>query len=319
MAAASNSSHRAMAWDPTGTSQLCLGPISSTGEISVFLSNDGTGCPSQETECLLRCLDAREEWLATTTTQSQSQHHKGKIIAAAAEERINLSMDYRSALCECLMMLQKRKVLEEDGTENNEEENNNQELLSLTWAISHLAEIFLLPPASLARSSSLSLSPLDGSAGSLTSNVIRYLRLHHSNVSYYMDMPEVMEMLESDQPEYYKGKNLHIPGPYDLPFWNLLVQFVVVGDLSKAWSLLSHHSGCRHAEEEAAATEDDVLSEMGEGFAAIRAILLSAPIPGKPKKIISHLSCTASVLQLDKNNANHLASLPPSFPLNVLM
>lgn len=311
MAAASDSSHRAMAWDPTGTSQLCLGPISSTGEISVFLSNDGTGCPSQETGCLFRCLDAREEWLATTTTQSQSQHHKGKIIAAAAaEERINLSMDYRSALCECLMMLQKRKDLEEDGTENNEEENNNQELLSLTWAISHLAEIFLLPPASLARSSSSSsLSPLDGSAGSLTSNVIRYLRLHHSNVSYYMDMPEVMEMLESDQPEYYKGQNLHIPGPYDLPFWNLFVQFVVVGDLSKAWSLLSHHSGCRHAEEEAAGTEDDALSEMGEGFAAIRAILLSAPIPGKTKKIISHLSYIASVLQLDKNNANHPPSL----------
>jgi hypothetical protein len=99
------------------------------------------------------------------------------------------------------------------------------ELLTVTFAISHLAEVFLLP--SLASTSEMmitmpstryasnvqgkfinastagSSSRLDGPAGSLTADTVRYLRKHHSKaVAFYMDMPQVQAMLESDQPEY---------------------------------------------------------------------------------------------------------------------
>ena len=85
-------------------------------------------------------------------------------------------------------------------------------------------------------------------------------------------------MCNSDQPEYYKGK-FSISGPYEYPYWNLVLQFVITGELSKAWTLLSYHSGCRYAEEEAI-NADTELSELGEGFAALRSLLMAAPLPG---------------------------------------
>ena len=89
-------------------------------------------------------------------------------------------------------------------------------------------------------------------------------------------------MLECDQPEYYQfpsSSSNVIPGPYDYPYWNLLLQFVIHGELSTAWTLLWHHSACRHAEEEAASGKVEVSHE-GQGFAALHAIFLSAPVPG---------------------------------------
>ena len=100
-------------------------------------------------------------------------------------------------------------------------------------------------------------------------------------------------MLEDDQPEYYLPDHGDVPppsaGPYDRPYWNLLLRAVVRGELEDAWTLLSHHSACRRAEEEEeeAAEEGEggggmmrEISPEVEGFAALRAILLSAPIPG---------------------------------------
>ena len=63
-------------------------------------------------------------------------------------------------------------------------------------------------------------------------------------------------------------------GPYEHPYWNLLLRAVVRGELYAAWTLLSHHS---------AVGEEGGLHEISpdaEGFAALHAILLSAPIPG---------------------------------------
>jgi hypothetical protein len=201
-----------------------------------------------------------------------------------------LSMDYRAALCECLMQLRAQKYdkgaqMMKDG--EDEEERNNLELLSLTYAISHLAEICLLPslaaPSLRGRANS-NISPLDGPAGSLTSDMARYLRLHHT--SSLMDLPEVTEMLRSEQPEYYKlpassSSNDIIPGPYDF-YYNLLLRLVIQGQLSTAWTVLSRHSACRHAREDAEGAADGEYepSPEGEGFAILQAILLSAPIPG---------------------------------------
>jgi len=255
-------------------------------------NNFGTGCPPAEAECLLSCLDARNEWLG-----QRHQCGGGRRKGGAADE---LSMDYRATLCECLIALQNKLRGDGDGNHgvaklnsSDEVEGNNLELLTLTYAISHLAEIFLLPSAasneSLYPSSfdggfhdrSSPESRLDGPAGSLTADTVHYLRLHHSKTSSLMELPEVMDMLESDQPEYYKFPSTSsnvIPGPFEYPYWNLLLQAVMQGELSKAWTLLWHHSACRHAEEEAASGRE--MSEEGEGFAALHAMLLSAPLPG---------------------------------------
>lgn len=112
-----------------------------------------------------------------------------------------------------------------------------------------------------------------------------------------MEMPQVRTMLESDQPEYYRFPTsippdeditIIIPGPYDAPFWNLLLQLVVRGELSMAWTLLSHHSTCRRAREKAASFRNDDddddeerdISLEGEGFETLHDLLLSAPLPG---------------------------------------
>ena len=231
----------------------------------VFLSHDGTGMSPVEAECLSRCLDARDKYIRSKTTTN-----KGGVSVK------ELSMEYRAALCECLIRLQ-NKELEYNSTE---EEGNNFELLNSILAISYLAEIFLLP----VESSSISSYPtnpsgggffqskrLDGPQGSLTADTVRYLRLHH--IGSLMDNPEILTMCNSDQPEYYKGK-LSIPGPYSYPFWNLVLQLVITGELSQAWSLLSYHSACRFAEEDASDTE------LVEGFAALRSLLMAAPLPG---------------------------------------
>ena len=325
---ASGSTVRALAWDPTGTSSLSICPIPSLSssttsnqqqssskqtttvttdktktnnnvDLDVFLSHDGTGCPPLETECLLKCLDAREEWMG-------GQHTNNNHVTANAADVTKLSMDYRAALCECLMMLHQKEQDNNNSSDDmnmddneEEEEGNNVELLSLTYAISHLSELFLLPSLASSYTSyaggsggfrdksviESSSSRLDGPSGSLTADTVRYLRLHHSSHgSTIFNEPQVMNMLQCDQPEYYKfpssSTNI-IPGPYEYPYWNLLLKLVMVGDLFKAWTLLSHHSACRHAEEEAASGENqNELSPEGEGFAALRSLLYSAPIPG---------------------------------------
>jgi hypothetical protein len=121
----------AMAWDPTSTAALALcrpltaqhqptpgfglGELDSddnqrqsqrslkTGiDLDVFLSHDGTGCPAEETECLIRCLDSRDAWL-TARKQQQSPSSLSSLAL------IVLSMEYRVAMCKCLCSFRKRR------------------------------------------------------------------------------------------------------------------------------------------------------------------------------------------------------------------
>eukprot|EP00986_Skeletonema_menzelii_P009789 scaffold4559_cov145-Skeletonema_menzelii.AAC.3 len=287
---------RAVAWDPSGTASLSICPIPSTDDprrpssnsaasdeflLDVFLSHDGTGCNAEETECLLRQLDARDDWI-----EEQAQARKKKSGTNSSKSAITkLSMDYRAAMCECLMQLQKQQKQQDMSDNNDGSSSDNLELLTLTFAISHLAEIFLLPSLSSSSSNfrggltTNNYSRLDGGpSGSLTADTVRYLRLHHSRSHALLDSPEVEELLSSDQPEYYKSSNTSISGPFEYPYWNLVLQLVKGGQLDNAWTVLAHHSACRHAEE--AAMTGRPLTPEGEGFATLRAILLSAPLPG---------------------------------------
>jgi hypothetical protein len=295
----------AIAWDPTGTVALSICPShknnntpSSSNEkeamnLDVFLSHDGTGCPDEETTCLLEYLDARDEWIASATNgQSISISDRNGAMA-------RLSKDYRAALTRCIEKLEEKnqrdaeKEGEDDEVRMGEKEgddgtNDNLELLDLTSSLSYLVEIFLLPSASSGGSRfkdpNTTTSKLDGPSGSLTADTVRYLRHHHANSNGLLDNFEVAEMLDSDQPEYYKFPASSTPpdlsGPYEYPYWNLLLHLVRRGDLEMAWHVLSHHSGCRHAEKEAMADWGEEHSAEFEGFASIRSLLLSAPIPG---------------------------------------
>lgn len=293
--------------------------------LDIFLSHDGTGCSPEETECLLTCLDARDAWLAAREQQQRHQQHRRTAgISISSSSRgysssststatvAELSMNYRAAMCKCLMQLQEKAAQraaaasstnadngENDGAARDKtnpiEDANNMELLTLSYSISHLVEIFLLP--SLADSASSTTAATterrleNGSAGSLTADTVRYLRLHHSRGGSYMELPQVQIMLDCDQPEYYRfpaispassnnptneNDSIIIPGPFEFPFWNLLLQFVIEGELYKAWNLLSHHSACRQAAED----EEAAASSEGRGFEILQRILLSAPLPG---------------------------------------
>lgn len=327
---------RALAWDPTGPAALSLAPLpgnsssleknktenikdgddknttTTTIGLDVFLSHDGTGCTPEETECLLRMLGAREEWLQTFG----KCNNNGNTDSANANGVTELSMEYRAALCDCLVSLQQKLSKNEfernendDKKENqddneDEEEANNIELLQLAYAVSHLTEIVLLPPLSDSsgyRGNSVGSSRLDGPPGALTADTVRYLRLHHVKGMGFADLlelPHVLEMLESDQPEYYQFDKQHhstmndadrdvvrdIPGPYGYPYWNLLLHLIRQGELEQAWAVLSRNSACRRAEEEATAYYSSgrtvQMSPEGDGFAALRGILLSAPLAG---------------------------------------
>jgi len=340
---------RALAWDPTGPAALSLAPLpgnsssfekdkrenikdgdakntTTTVGLDVFLSHDGTGCTPEETECLLRLLGAREQWL-----QSFGKcNNNGNADGANANGVTELSMEYRAALCDCLVSLQQKLSKNEfersenddgkedkdddDDDDDEEEQANNIELLQLAYAVSHLTEIVLLPPLSDPGNAPLrsyssgyrgnsvgSSSRLDGPPGALTADTIRYLRLHHVKGTGFGDLlesPDVLDMLESDQPEYYQFDKQHhstmndadrgavrdIPGPYRYPYWNLLLHLIRQGELEQAWAVLSRNSACRRAEEEATAYYSSgrtvQMSPEGDGFAALRGILLSAPLAG---------------------------------------
>ena len=280
----------AVAFDPTGTVSVAVFPppfsskTTTSADLNVLVSHDGTGCGPQETECLLRCIEAHR--------RSSSSRRTSPALAAT------MSMDYRAAVRDCIASVERRREGEEmDGMndDTNDDGGRKDDLVSLrlTHAVIHLAEIFLLPSSEFRGTT----RRLDGPPGSLTADVVRYLRLHHANnygdmlyssSTTYFDAPWVQSMLKDDQPEYYKiTQSDDIPslavGPYEYPYWNLLLHMVVRGELSIAWTLLSHHSAVKMMSEMSDGEEGGGLHEISpeaEGFGALRAILLSAPIPG---------------------------------------
>ena len=205
---------RALAWDPTSTASLAICPTpkpppspsppaasatttTMSTDLDVFLSHDGTGCPTWEAECLLRCLDARGR-LGAGGRRTQSR----------ADATGGLSAACRSAVRDCLRRLEEEARISKSRragegvvvvvgaapaatADDDDDYDCGGDSLRLIHAVIHLAEIFLLPPSS----SSGFRTPdfgggfrdvattggrrLDGPAGSMTADAVRYLRLHH--------------------------------------------------------------------------------------------------------------------------------------------
>ncbi|KAL7511013.1 hypothetical protein ACHAXN_007948 [Cyclotella atomus] len=272
---------QAIAWDPTAPFSLSLCPLPTASSdstnnvpeekvdqdptnkatpLSILLSHDGTGIHPIETTCLLSLLESRDAYLQSKEKDATA-----------------LSIRYRRSLCECLMELQPHPNPNTTDMDTKDHNVDNYESLALIYAMMHLTEIYLLPTKKNGRRI---VDKLDDMAGSLTANTIRYLRTHHC--SYDVNSPAVVELLEMDQPEYYVPSTIIdeplFVGPFREPYYNLVLHLINLGQLSNAWGVLTRHSSCRRAEEEA--LRGEAISKEGEGWSLLRAILLSAPLPG---------------------------------------
>lgn len=230
-----------MAWDPKAPSALFVGIQTTNGiRFDTFSSDDGVGVNAHETSCLMKVIDCQAEFFMAT-----KQSKKGSLSY--------LSQEYRRALRNCLAGWN-------DTTTDQEIEA--LELLQLTYAVTHLSEIFLLHNN-------------EHVPGALTANMVRYLRLHH--MEDIVASEQVDALLQSSMPDQVAGGGL---------YWKTLQSLVLRGNLDDAWALLSRHSVCQRSFSNHAnpAVLDDyhasILKQDREGFTTLRAVLLSAPLPG---------------------------------------
>jgi len=202
----------AAAFDPSNPAALVICPSAAdakndgglgTGRLSVFLSHDGTGISGPETTCLSRCLDARDAW-SDEVREGRTSRARLRRRRAAGTGR--LSLDYRAALAGCIGELQG----EEEEDRSDGEQPSSLRLLAVSYGILHLAEVCLLPPpdADSDADSDAGADPapprrIDGPPGSLTADLVRYLRLHHGSGDGILDHPAVLSMLSGAQPEYH--------------------------------------------------------------------------------------------------------------------
>jgi hypothetical protein len=264
----------AVAWDPRSPATLLLPSVSASSttsssgnnnndgfQMNSFVSHDGIGCNTHETSALMELLDARDIYLEDS---SHSRATDGNTALRA------LSKAYRKALSACVEGWEESL----DGGKKTPVMEENLELLKLAYAVTHLSETFLLTPSNdVMMDYYQSTSNLPGA---VTADTIRYLRLHHmGDASAFVKDEEYEELNNSYQPDQLDGGAL---------YWKLVESYLVRGCLEDAWALLSRHSIYRRCVDDAYQSADSYqaakLQEDREGFEALRAVLLSAPLPG---------------------------------------
>lgn len=251
---------RAMAWDPSNPAKLQLPTTTDGFRVDSTLSHDGVGCNAHETSALMQVLDARDAYKASTDEE---------------EAAVAVSRAYRKALCDCVQGWE--TDLQPEGDDHTEkapqQERENLDLLKITYAVVHLSETFLLTP-NLAGAFYENPSSLPGA---VTAETVRYLRLHHMSDPMSVCDEDLLEDLENSiQPDQIDGGE---------PYWKLLESFVVRGCLQDAWALLTRHSMHRQAQQALLLKSMDeyqaaTLAQDQDGFRALEALLLSAPLPG---------------------------------------
>ena len=165
------------------------------------------------------------------------------------------------------------------------------ELLKLTHTIVQLCETFLLDEEEDdGGEMQLSFSRSANTSGVVTADTVKFLRYNlMTDSNTYLEAKfgnelDMEQLLEMDQPEYYDptGDNSNSMTPY----WCLVRKMVLRGCLNEAWAVLSRHSACKRSSESVASQQshggyvDPTVQDDNEAFALIRALLLSAPIPG---------------------------------------
>lgn len=231
-----------LAWDPKCPAAL----LTATGDeqglrVDKFLADDGVGCNKYERSACMKIIAAQREYFSGTRENPKA-----------------LCREYLSALNECLDEWKKDTSLTDDGS--------SVEALEVVYAITQLSDIYLLMPT----------ASDDTIEGAVTADTIRYLRLHQMSDPLEVVGEGLDEMLESMQPEKYGAS-----------YWKLLQKLVVRGCLDDAWKLITAHSYFRRCydDQNMEALDDDpyhavIMKQDKQGFAALRALLLSAPLPG---------------------------------------
>jgi hypothetical protein len=252
---------RAMAWDPSSPATLQLPTTAGTSaedfRVDSTLSHDGVGCNPHEASALMNILDARDAYQQSTASDSDTV--------------CSISRAYRKALCDCVEGWESELGNREDEVPVREQEN--LDLLKITFAVTHLSEAFLLTPnlAGVYYDNPSSLP------GAVTAETVRYLRLHHmTDPTSVCDEALLDDLENSIQPDQLDDGE---------PYWNLLQSFLVRGCLNDVWALLSRHSIHRQAQQALTVPGMDeyqaaTLAQDLEGFRALEALLLSAPLPG---------------------------------------
>ena len=296
-----NSKPRAMAWDPRCPSTLLLPSVGEAKEsfrMDTFMSHDGVGCNQQERSALMEVLDAYEAYLQSDIGSNESL--------------LSLSKAYRKALRDCVQGWESEIA----GSEESEMQDGklpsgqeNLELLKLAYAVMHLSETFLLFPSGdnvMDYYENTSNLP-----GAVTAETVRYFRLHHMvEASDFIEEDVVEELFDSIQPDQLDGGDI---------YWKLLERYLVRGCLEDAWALLSRHSICRYCSEARTETLDPYnaarIEEDREGFEALRAILLSAPLPGGRTDAYDSSIDTGNDLNEDDGNEYIEGILPSAYRL----
>jgi len=261
---------RSIAWYPATPYELSIPSIENGAEFkenTLLAAKGSIRMNDYEIKAIMEVLEARSEF------QDWAMENKMAKDAEVIDKLHMLSQKYRLALTCCIAGWESQE--EQPLTEQPVDVNSltsSIELLKSMLAVMHLSEIYLLPKA----------IPT-GASLSLTASTVRYLRLNHLDQKYSIteDFAEVnnsidegedpvRQMLESDCPESwgreYEDPSSNVPSLY----WRQVRILVARGCLKEAWKLLSCHSLC---------VNDGPLADQ-QGFLHLRAILLSAPLPG---------------------------------------
>eukprot|EP00934_Nitzschia_sp_Nitz4_P009432 Nitzschia sp. Nitz4//scaffold20_size174350//130111//132670//NITZ4_002119-RA/size174350-snap-gene-0.250-mRNA-1//-1//CDS//3329541860//9422//frame0 len=249
-----------MAWDPKCPTSLIVPSVAGSEQdkpivLNTIVSHNGVGCNPHETTAVLELLDARDAYLKASHETNASE----------SSALSSLSLAYRKALSRAAASWEGQEVAQDQAI------SENLEWLKVSNSIVHLSEIFLLTP-NLSVDDAVSNLP-----GAATADTIRYLRHHHLVDPKNVISDEMYDLLnDSVQPEQLED---------GIPFWSHVQANVLQGCLDNAWNILSRHSYRVRAaqasnmegldEYQAVAFEQD-----RQGFAALEAVLRSAPLPG---------------------------------------
>lgn len=174
-------------------------------------------------------------------------------------DRRDLLPRYRAAVRDALAHWQAHSTAAAAG------EDDNFELLTVSYSLMHLTNVFL----PLLESHSQTFGDPFGQPGVATAAMVRYLRYNHIPVA---ETAPVLAMLESSVPETYQGGEL---------YWWYLERLVVRGCLEKAWTVLQRHSMYAEAQQ---GSNDPYLAKKFKDictqFEELRALFLLAPLPG---------------------------------------
>jgi hypothetical protein len=310
----SNNTILATTFDPKSRSSLLISSSSSSSPFTSLLSEDGAGCNAEETRCLMRLIDEYNN------SRTSNEHHTS-LIHSSSNSR-SLSKAYRTHIVECIEQWEQRifdthdadvatsntstNNIKDDNTKKIDQEIKDKDLLKLSHAITHLAEIYLCggnenegfgdEDFDLQLSSGMSRTN-QNDMGIVTTDTIRYLRYHHlegidSYIENILEEVTIEELMGSNQPEPYMPDNQLSSMTNLTPYWALVRKLVQRGLLKDAWNVLRTHSACvRAAQKFATLTEhrsnsgrnsfiDQTIQEDIEAFALIEKLLSFAPIPG---------------------------------------